>query len=183
MTCPDYDDEHTDSTGDYGYGDDEKTTDDDHSDDEHSDSTDSNIPSGTDAADGSDGDDAKLVPNLKLKAIRNIKTKAEEAKTDLTENWTTSTQIFSSATGAPGPVTVAGGGTAAGLKTSLADNDIWNSPAAEECSKQISGVLDSIDGVINTIITDLTDAESAQVIHPGEEVEPDSPEATWHAAD
>ena len=30
-TCPDYDDEHTDSTGDYGYGDDEKTTDDDHS--------------------------------------------------------------------------------------------------------------------------------------------------------
>ena len=35
MTCPDYDDEHTDSTGDYGYGDDEKTTDDDHSDDEH----------------------------------------------------------------------------------------------------------------------------------------------------
>ena len=76
-----------------------------------------------------------------------------------------------------------GGGTAASLKTSLADNDIWDSPAAEECSKQISGILDSIDGVINTIITDLTDAESAQVIHPGEEVEPDSPEATWHAAD
>jgi hypothetical protein len=172
MTCPDYDDEHTDSAGDHSYGD-----------DEHSDSTDSNIPSGTDAADESDGGNAKLVPNLKLKAIRNIKTKAEEAKADLTENWTTSTQIFSSATGAPGPITVAGGGTAASLKTSLADNDIWDSPAAEECSNQISGVLDSIDGVINTIITDLTDAESAQVIHPGEEVEPDSPEATWHAAD
>ena len=77
-----------DSTGDYGYGDDEKTTDDDHSDDEHSDSTDSDTPSGTDAADGSDGGHAKLVPNLKLKAIRNIKTKAEEARTDLTENWT-----------------------------------------------------------------------------------------------
>lgn len=183
MTCPDYDDEY-DSTDDYDYGDDE-TTDDDYSygdDDEYSDSTDSDTPSGTDAADGSSGGNAKLVPNLKLKAIRNIKTKAEEAKTDLTENWTTSTQIFSSATGAPGPVTVAGGGTAASLKTSLADNNIWDSPAAEECSKQISGVLDSIDGVINTIITDLTDAESAQVIHPGEEVEPDSPEATWHAA-
>lgn len=174
MTCPDYDDDET-TDDDYSYGDD----------DEYSDSTDSDsdTPTGTDAADGGDEDVTKLVPNLKLKAIRNIKTKAEEAKADLTENWTTSTQIFSSATGAPGPVTVAGGGTAASLKTSLADNDIWDSPAAEECSKQISGILDSIDGVINTIITDLTDAESAQVIHPGEEVEPDSPEATWHAAD
>ena len=174
MTCPGYDDDET-TDDDYSYGDD----------DEYSDSTDSDsdTPTGTDAADGGDEDVTKLVPNLKLKAIRNIKTKAEEAKADLTENWTTSTQIFSSATGAPGPVTVAGGGTAASLKTSLADNDIWDSPAAEECSKQISGILDSIDGVINTIITDLTDAESAQVIHPGEEVEPDSPEATWHAAD
>ena len=101
MTCPDYDDEHTDSTGDYGYGDDEKTTDDDHSygdDDECSDSTDSDTPSGTDAVDGSDKSDAKMVPNLKLKAIRNVKSQAMNSQTSLSE-WTTSAQSIPLAAG------------------------------------------------------------------------------------
>ncbi|MFC2359853.1 MAG: hypothetical protein ACFNME_03380 [Actinomyces dentalis] len=185
MTCPDYDDEHTDSTGDYGYGDDEKTTDDDHSygdDDECSDSTDSDTPSGTDAADGSDGGDAKLVPNLKLKAIRNIKSQAMNSQTSLSE-WTTSAQSIPLAAGTSGSsVTIAGGKSIESLKTALSDNGIWDSPAAEDYSSRITFAIDSIGTVFDTIVTNLTDAENAQVASPGEEVEPDSPEAGWRAS-
>lgn len=187
MTCPDYDDEHTDSTGDYGYGDDEKTTDDDHSygdDDEYSDSTDSDsdTPSGTDAADGGDEDVAKLVPNLKLKAIRNIKSQAMNSQTSLSE-WTTSAQSIPLAAGTSGSsVTIAGGKSIESLKTALSDNDIWDSPVAEDYSSRITFAIDSIGTVFDTIVTNLTDAENAQVASPGEEVEPDSPEAEWRAS-
>jgi|GEM_PF-881753 len=184
MTCPDYDDEHADSTGDYGYGDDEKTTDGDYSygdDDECSDSTDSDAPSGTDAADGSDGSDAKLVPNLKLKAIRNVKNQAMTSQTSLSE-WTTSAQSIPLAAGASGsPVAIAGGKSLESLKTALSDNGIWDSPAAGNYSSWITLAIDSIGTTFDTIVTNLTDAENAQVVSPGEEVEPNSPEAEWRA--
>ena len=92
---------------------------------------------------GGGGGHSDWPENRKLKAIRNVKAKATQARTDLTEGWTMSTQTIPSAMG--------------------------------------SG--DSIATVIDTLIEDLTTAETNQKYDPGERAEPGSAEAVWNAED
>ena len=108
------------------------------------------------AVDGSDGGDAKLVPNLKLKAIRNVKSQAMNSQTSLSE-WTTSAQSIPLAAGTSGSsVTIAGGKSIESLKTALSNNGIWDSPAAEDYSSRITFAIDSIGTIFDTIVTNLT---------------------------
>lgn len=120
--------------------------------------------------------------NRKLKAIRNVKAKATQARTDLTEGWTMSTQTIPSAMGSGDSITVEGGGTAESLKTALSE-EMWDSPAAEDYRTRATEGIDSIATVIDTIIEDLTTAETNQKYDPGERAEPGSAEAVWNAED
>ena len=57
---------------------------------------------------GGGGGHSDWPENRKLKAIRNVKAKATQARTDLTEGWTMSTQTIPSAMGSGDSITVEG---------------------------------------------------------------------------
>ena len=132
--------------------------------------------------DGAGGGHSDWPENRKLKAIRNVKAKATQARTDLTEGWTMSTQTIPSAMGSGDSITVEGGGTAESLKTALSE-EMWDSPAAEDYRTRATEGIDSIATVIDTLIEDLTTAETNQKYDPGERAEPGSAEAVWNAED
>ena len=123
-------------------------------------------------------------PNLKLKAVQEIKAKAEGVETDLTTKWRTSNQAIPSGGGSGdvNPTIVVGGETVESLKTAL-DDDVWDSPAAEDYRTRATEGIDSIATVIDTLIEDLTTAETNQKYDPGERAEPGSAEAVWNAED
>mgnify|MGYP003090610761 FL=1 len=131
---------------------------------------------------GGGGGHSDWPENRKLKAIRNVKAKATQARTDLTEGWTMSTQTIPSAMGSGDSITVEGGGTAESLKTALSE-EMWDSPAAEDYRTRATEGIDSIATVIDTLIEDLTTAETKQKYDPGERAEPGSAEAVWNAED
>ena len=82
---------------------------------------------------GTGGGHPDWPPNLKLKAIRNVRARVDKARADLAEGWVTASQTIPSATDPDGvnPVIVTGGGSAESLKTAL-DTEAWDSPAAED---------------------------------------------------
>ena len=123
-------------------------------------------------------------PNLKLKAIRNVRARADKSRADLAEGWVTASQTIPSGGGSGdvNPTIVIGGGSAESLKTAL-DDDVWDSPAAEDYRTRATEGIDSIATVIDTLIEDLTTAETNQKYDPGERAEPGSAEAVWNAED
>ena len=130
---------------------------------------------------GGGGGHSDWPENRKLKAIRNVKAKATQARTDLTEGWTMSTQTIPSAMGSGDSITVEGGGTAESLKTALSE-EMWDSPAAEGYRVWITGGIDAVATMLSCIVEDLTSAENVQLTYPGKRAEPGSPEATWRQA-
>ena len=123
-------------------------------------------------------------PNLKLKAIRNVRARVDKARADLAEGWVTASQTIPSATDPDGvnPVIVTGGGSAESLKTAL-DTEAWDSPAAEDYRTWVTEGIDAITTMLDDMIADLTTARTGQESDPGERAEPGSAEATWPAAD
>ena len=117
-------------------------------------------------------------PNLKLKAVQEIKAKAEGVETDLTTKWRTSNQAIPSGGGSGdvNPTIVVGGETVESLKTAL-DDDVWDSPAV-----WVTGGIDAVATMLSCIVEDLTSAENVQLTYPGKRAEPGSPEATWRQA-
>ena len=123
-------------------------------------------------------------PNLKLKAVQEIKAKAEGVETDLTTKWRTSNQAIPSGGGSGdvNPTIVVGGETVESLKTAL-DTEAWDSPAAEDYRTWVTEGIDAITTMLDDMIADLTTARTGQESDPGERAEPGSAEATWPAAD
>ena len=140
-------------------------------------------PYGGDSYDDDDGGHPDWPPNLKLKAIRNVRARVDKARADLAEGWVTASQTIPSATDPDGvnPVTVIGGGSAESLKTAL-DDDVWDSPAAEGYRVWVTGGIDAVATMLSCIVEDLTSAENVQLTYPGKRAEPGSPEATWRQA-
>jgi len=140
-------------------------------------------PYGGDSYDDDDGSHLDWPENLKLKAIQEIKSKAEGVETDLTTEWRTSNQAIppDGGSGDVNPTIVVGGETVESLKTAL-DDDVWDSPAAEGYRVWITGGIDAVATTLSYIVEDLASAESAQLTYPGKRAEPGSPEATWRVA-
>ena len=133
---------------------------------------------------GTGGGHPDWPPNLKLKAIRNVRARVDKARADLAEGWVTASQTIPSATDPDGvnPVIVTGGGSAESLKTAL-DTEAWDSPAAEDYRTWVTEGIDAITTMLDDMIADLTTARTGQESDPGERAEPGSAEATWPAAD
>ncbi len=140
-------------------------------------------PYGGDSYDDDDGGHPDWPPNLKLKAVQEIKAKAEGVETDLTTEWRTSNQAIppGGGSGDVNPTIVVGGETLESLKTAL-DDDVWDSPAAEGYRVWITGGIDAVATMLSCIVEDLTSAENVQLTYPGKRAEPNSPEATWRQA-
>lgn len=132
---------------------------------------------------GTGGGHPDWPPNLKLKAVQEIKAKAEGVETDLTTKWRTSNQAIppGGGSGDVNPTIVVGGETLESLKTAL-DDDVWDSPAAEGYRVRITGGIDAVATMLSCIVEDLTSAENVQLTYPGKRAEPGSPEATWRQA-
>ena len=139
---------------------------------------------GGDGSGAGDGGYPDWPPNLKLKAVQEIKAKAEGVETDLTTKWRTSNQAIPSGGGSGdvNPTIVVGGETLESLKTAL-DDDVWDSPAAEDYRTWVTEGIDAITTMLDDMIADLTTARTGQESDPGERAEPGSAEATWPAAD
>lgn len=140
-------------------------------------------PYGGDSYDDDDGGYPDWPPNLKLKAVQEIKTKAEGVETDLTTEWRTSNQAIppGGGSGDVNPTIVVGGETLESLKTAL-DTEAWDSPAAEGYRGWITGGIDAVATMLRCIVEDLTSAENVQLTYPGRRAEPGSAEATWRQA-
>ena len=138
---------------------------------------------GGDGSGTGDGGYPDWPPNLKLKAVQEIKAKAEGVETDLTTEWRTSNQAIppGGGSGDVNPTIVVGGETVESLKTAL-DDDVWDSPAAEGYRVWITGGIDAVATMLSCIVEDLTSAENVQLTYPGKRAEPGSPEATWRQA-
>ena len=116
--------------------------------------------------------------NRKLVAIQNIKGTAENSRTWLMEEWTTTSQSFPSPLDPQAEtVTIDAGKTMEDLKTSL--TDIWDSDASTDYQTQITSAIDSITAVLDALVAVVTSAENTQKRDPGEKVPPHSDEANW----
>jgi len=125
------------------------------------------------------GPDGK-VPNRKLAAIRSIRKRADLSQINLAE-WTTENQTIPSAVDPKkiNPTILVGGATANDLANDGLNDEVWNSPAAENYRAEIAKAISDADTALSTIIAYLADAETYQIEYIGERVPPDSPEAVW----
>lgn len=107
--------------------------------------------SNTQSSDTNNSGDEKPAENKKLKAIGYVKAKAEKSRSNLT-SWTPQNQV----------------------KITEGLTNIWDSPVAETYSIHISSSVSSSDTIVNGVITDLSNAESQQMVDPGETFKPGS---------
>lgn len=116
-------------------------------------------------SDTTDDDGARMVDNPKLLAIQSIKTQATTSQNNLA-NWApTSTTGFGTQ---PGPSFNAG-----------LTEDVWTSPIADDYRTSIGSVESGAEEALNSIVSDLTDAENA-IYNAGEDRVPaNSDMATW----
>lgn len=116
-------------------------------------------------SDTTDDDSTGMVDNPKLLAIQSIKTQATTSQNNLT-NWA--------------PTSTTGVGTQPGesFNAGLTEN-VWTSPAADEYRTKIGLAESGAEEALNSIVSDLTDAENA-IYNAGEDRVPtDSNMATW----
>ena len=137
-------------------------------------------PYGGDSYDDDGGGYPDWPPNLKLKAIRNVRARVDKARADLAEGWVTASQTIPSATDPDGlnPTVVVGGAGPDSFRTAL-DEETWNSDTAVEYQYRINSAIDSITAVLDALVAVVTSAEKAQASDPGEKVPPHSDEANW----
>ncbi|MDO4901194.1 hypothetical protein [Actinomyces sp.] len=117
-----------------------------------------------DDAGGGDAD-AVMVNNPKLEAIQEVKAQAQTSQSNLRE-W------------APASTTGSAAQYSETFDAGLSD-EVWTSPVADDYRTKIDAADSKADGIIEGIISDLTDAENAIYDAGQDRVPQDSPLANW----
>lgn len=131
----------------------------------------------------SDGDqDEEPLTNKKLQAIRNVKAAVTSSKKDL-DDWVTTSQAIPSVNqpATTNPAILIGGESYSHIAEGLNEN-AWKSPKADEYATWISSVTTAISTMMDTMVSNLKDAEQYQESEIGMNPPPDSEEANWPVA-